>query len=203
MPVLLGLALLVGCDRSIEFRPLDYEAFEGRNVLVLTATQLEPLPAEIVEQVQARVEEVLLASPYLGAVLTREGFRERNRDDRITQFKYELLSDTVSVLGIADRELSASLAESQGADLAGVVQVLHLPCPNCQEKKPRIAITVQLIDLRTSELRWRLHLSRIVDNDVDAETLAEDAAELAEELVATLDHLIKPKWHRLRFEHLR
>ena len=170
---------------------------------MLTATPLEPLPPEIVERVQARVEEKLLASPYWGRILTREAFRERNRDDRINQFNYQLLSDTVSVLGIADRELSASLAETQGADLAELVQVLHLPCPNCEEKKPRIAMTAQLIDLRTSELQWRLHLSRNVDDDVDAETLAEDAADLAEDLIATLDHLIKPKWHRLRFEHLR
>ena len=30
----------MGCDRTIEFRPLDYEAFEGKSLLVLTATQL-------------------------------------------------------------------------------------------------------------------------------------------------------------------
>ena len=76
---------------------------------------------------------------------------------------------------------------------------MHRRTPGCLARP----YTAQLIDLRTSELRWRLHLSRNVDDDVDAETLAEDAAELAEELVATLDHLIKPKWHRLRFEHLR
>ena len=169
---------------------------------MLEASLLPPLPEEILRQTEARVEETLGRLPYLGKVVTRQEMTAKTANDRRGRSAYELLSDTATVLGMTEREISNDVARIEAADLFASIQVLHLPCPSC-DQDARIAVVAQIFDARNAQLLWRAHLSRAVANEADAQALGTDAEELTVKLVDMIEYAIKPKWHRQRFDQLR
>ena len=199
---LLLALVLGGCGRTVEFRPHDYDTFYQRNVLILEATPLPPLPEEVLKKVEDRVESRLESSPHLGRVISRKALRDALIDDRATRSRYELLSDISSVLAIAERELTLDMAKSQQVDFVATIQALHLLCPHC-DKPDRVAVIAQMFEVQSAELVWRASVSRDVDSDADSPAIAEAVDRVTDDLLETIEHQFKPKWHRLRFLRIK
>ena len=194
--------LAPGCATVVEYNPVDQNELYGKNVLVLESSYTPPLPQSILATVQNRFEEELRRIPHLGTVISRQEFRAVNQGDRLVLQDYAVLSDSLSIVGLTDREITVRLRESQNVDLVAMVQVLQLPCEFC-EQDSRLGIIAMLLDTATGELRWRAHLSEDIELDPSPGDLAEIADELSDELIGMLENLLEPKWHRLRFENMR
>lgn len=195
-------AALSACGQTVEFRPYDAGRFQQRSVLTLNPSLILPLPEDILRNAQARVEEAIAASPYLGEVFGPADIRALAARDAIAGSNYDALSDFVTVLGVADREMVLAVTGKRPVDLIFSLQVLHLACPLC-EQDDKVGLAAAILDARTAELLWRLHLTEPVSRGADFAELSAEAELLTNELISSLDFLLKPKWHRQRFEHLR
>ena len=196
------MLVLGGCGKTVEFRPHDYDYFYKRNVLILEATPLPPLSEETLKKVEDRVETWLESSPYLGRVISRQFVRNSLTDDRATRSRYELLSDITSVLAIAERELTLDMARSQKVDFVATIQALRLPCPHC-DRSDRVAVIAQMFEVQNATLVWRVSASRDVAGDADSQAIAEAVDLVTDDLLDTMEHQFKPKWHRLRFLRIK
>jgi hypothetical protein len=123
-------------------------------------------------------------------------------NDALAGSYYDSLSDFVTVLGITDREMVLAVNEKQPAELLFAMQIFQLACELC-EQDDRLGLMAAILDARTAELLWRLHMTEPIGRDETFESLSEEADTLTDKLIGTLDYLLKPKWHRLRFKHLR
>jgi len=197
-----ALAALSGCGQNVEFRPYGADRFQQKSVLALNPTVILPMQEDVLRQAQARVQEALTDSPYLGRVILPAELRELVAQDAIAGSAYDTLSDFVTVLGIADRELVLSVSEKHPVDLLFSLQVLNLACPNC-EVDDKVGLVAVILDARTAEVLWRLHLTEPVSRDANAAEVKEEAEHLTDDFLSMFDYLLKPKWHRQRFEHLR
>lgn len=195
-------ALLSACGQTVELRPYDAERFQNQSVLALNPTPVLPLPEEVLRRIQARVQEALAAFPYLGKVIGPEEIRALAARDVLIASNYVTLSDFVTVLDITDREMLLAVTGKQPVDLIFSIQVLHLACPNC-EQSDKVGLIASFINAGTAEVVWRLHLTEPVSRTADATEVSMEADYLAGQLIETLEYLLKPKWHRQRFEHLR
>jgi len=205
LPATLGLVVMIavaGCGRNIEYRPFDYDYFYGRQVLILDATSLPPLSEDVADRVESRIEAYLSQTPHLGRVITRKAARESLTGDRATLSRYDLLSDVASVLSLAERELTLAMAKSQSVDFVATFQALHLPCPHC-DKSDRVAVMAQFFEVQNARLVWRNSISRDIANDADPESVSAAIAGITDDLLENLEHLLKPKWQRLRFNQLK
>ena len=186
----------------MEYNPVDQDKLYGRDLLVLESSPLPPLPESILAEMQNRYETELLNSPHLGRVVTRDEFRASNREDHQMLNDYRQIPDTLSVLGLPDREISTRILATQGVDLLGLVQVIQLHCEYC-DKDSRIGLVSILLDSASAKIYWRVHISRDIEFEEEPDTLAAEADILGGILFRMLERLIEPKWHRQRFDHLR
>ena len=194
--------LAPGCATIVEYNPVGQDELYGKNVLILESSYAPPLPQSILASVQNHFEEELHRMPHLGTVISRREFRAINQGDRQILQDYAVLSDSLSIVGLTDREITVRLRESQNVDLLAMVQVLQLPCEFC-EQESRLGLIAILLDTASGELRWRAHLSEEIELDTPSRELAEIADELSDELIGMLEVLLEPKWHLLRFDNLR
>lgn len=193
-----------GCTTTVEHVPREAHFFRDKGVLVLDATRLDNVPAQVLEDVQQRLETELAGSPYLGRVVTRQAFLDGVSPGTTLRNRYRQLSDTLSVLMFTDRDLTTRLARDQDVELLGLVELYPLPCPGCTDFDSRLGMIAVLVEASSGELAWRAHLTRDMTYGEDAaETMARHAGLMEDRLARLLHRLIRPKAHRERFANLR
>lgn len=199
--LLLGLMALLGsCSASSIYEPVSYKELYGRKALFLEPTYLQPLERELHREIVNRMEKGLADSPMLGGMVARERFREAARGNPALMRNYGLVSDTLSVVGMAERETTARLGKVNQAELLIVTQPLYIPCPECEESS-LLVLTGVVVEVATAKILWRIQLIEEVSEE------PESFPDIAEQMVAdffdSFTDSLRPKWHRLRFDNLK
>ena len=194
------MAWLAACTGVAEFTPVDYDRIYNRPAVMAQSTRLEEVPAQAFERFMTRVEASLAESPHLGRLVTRADMARLGTSDRLLQQRYRLLSDTLSVVDFGDREISSMLAREVGVELVIMTQLVYEPCGHCPEGG-LFGAFASILEASSGELLYRVHISRrtTVNGDEEFDELAD---EFAGDLLAAMDHAVKPKWHKLRFKAL-
>jgi hypothetical protein len=170
-----------------------------RSTLVLEATPQAPLPEATVKALIASLETGILKSPYIGPTVSRAQFQERFRDDFKMRDDYNLLSDTLSVVGLWDREQTARIGKAADTELLLSLEAFSVPCDGCSDGD-QVAVAGQMVDAKTGLLIWRATLMNPVDRTPQA--LESGLRDLSQRLAELFTDSLRPKWHRERFKNL-
>jgi len=195
-----SVLLLGACSTSSEYRPVDFDAIYKRPAAVVAATRSGAIGEDVHEEVLRQAERTLSETPHLSRVVTRAEVEQALQGDPELRTAYDRFSDTFSVAGFADRDLSRKLAAALDVEVLILVQVYHTPCSTCQGGD-QLAAVGAVVEAESARLLWRYHLMENVGQP-DAEAVAQGVHELADELLTALNNTIRPKWHRMRFEKL-
>ncbi len=197
----LTCALAAGCaSTSTVYQGADASVVHGRPLLMLDASDSPPLRPSDQQQLNAQIEQDLLASPDIGPAISRAQFRQRFGGDYTTIADYNVLSDSLAVVGLPEQELAARLGEKSGVELLCSVQAFYIPCPAC-ERGDEGALVGQLFDAKTSKLLWRANV--IYDHMPGPERSQQAFEAMRRDLVEEFNAALSYKWQRQRFEHLR
>lgn len=153
------------------------------------------------DRFQRHVEGAMAASPHVGRLLNSQSVEAKTADKPQLRRDYLIYSDTLSVLGVGEREYSSQLGQALGFDLVAMSQLYREMCPRC-DQGGMIGVTGIIIDAQSGEVLLRVHLADRGNPD-DDETVQEIIEELAVDLTRVLVGAFEPKWHKLRFENLR
>lgn len=197
---LAALLLLGGCETVAVYQPVDSEAMAGRSVAVLKPTFAPPVSLSLHKRIVDQVEARLLKFPHLGRVLSRQEVGRVAAGNRKLIRNYDLYSDTLTVVGVSDRQGSALLGKSLGVEMLLGVQLFYMPCPQC-EFGSHLGFVVALVEAESGKLLWRGHFRAPVPDD-ENEARGATAGELVESFFVVFDEDLRPKWHRLRFANL-
>jgi hypothetical protein len=196
-----GFGLLAtGCSTVDVNQPYDTDMINFRSTLMLDATPQPPLTEERSKEVVAALEQRMLHSPYVGRTISRAEFHQQFDSNFALRDDYTILSDTLSTVGLSDREQTARLGKAVNVEFLLGVQAFSVPCDTCLEGD-QVSVLGQMFDARTGLLVWRVTLLQQVQRTqagVDA-----GLNELQDELVQTFISSLRPKWHRQRFANLR
>lgn len=198
--LLLLAVLLAACETGKVYQPVDSDAMAGRSVMVLQPSRVPPVSRELHGRIIDEVEARLKHFPHLGKLRTRKQVRQSIRDNRPLKRRYALFADTLSVVGIAEREGSYQLGQSQNSELLLMPQLFFLPCPGCGAKS-QVALVVNLVEADSGKILWRGHFLSFVDDD-EPQHQEEVAKEMMESFFVAFEEDVRPKWHRLRFRTL-
>ena len=168
-------------------------------MLFLEPTYLPPLDEAVHGVFARRLEQALSDSAHLGRLVNREAFEKLAIDQSQRQY-YAILADTVSVVGLNELELSSRVVAGLDVDLLASAQLVYIPCAHCEDGS-KMAVVTQLYDARDASLLLRAQI-RIGVGD-NGENQEEEAGSLVDSLLVLLDDILRPKWHRLRFDSLR
>jgi hypothetical protein len=180
-------------------QPFETGLINFRTTLMLDATPQPPLAEAEAKALVDKLESRLLASPYIGKATSRNQFRVQHAGDFKLTDDYNLLSDTLSVVGSADREQTARIGKQAGVEFLLGVQVFNVPCDNCLEGD-QAAVVGQMYDARTGRLVWRVTLLSGVKRT--EASVSAGLQELGDELVTLFNDSLRPKWQRERFRNL-
>lgn len=198
---LLAATALAACGETVLYQPVSFEQVNGRAALFVESTPIAPLPEEMQRAFVDRLEAQLRESPYLGRVLTRAEVRRLLANDRALLLRYGLYGETLSVLGITDRETSVRLAEVGKVELLLMTQVQQMVCDQCETPYNDMVASITVVEAVSGRLLWRVHVRESLLGE-DTAGLRETAASLSEAVATEFERFVRPKWHRLRFRHL-
>jgi len=194
--------LLGGCyGTSTVYRGADADALQGRTVVMLESTRLPPFSADGYEKIVARVERALASSPDIPRLISRKDMKERGDIPLATRNNYKLLSNSISLLGVVNPELSSRLGLDLNAQLLSSIHLSFLPCSACEEGD-QLWMVGQVVSAGTGKVLLRTHHGVPVESSDEAQLL-EVAEELAANFLLEAKSAFHRKWHRQRFEHLR
>jgi hypothetical protein len=198
--LLAGAALtLAACNTVSVNQPFETALINRRSTLMLDATPQQPLPEAEAKALVENLERRLLASPYIGRAMSREQFRRQYGSNFKLSDDYNILSDTLSVVGLSDREQTARIGKLTDIEFLLGVQVFSVPCDACTEGD-QVAAVGQMFDARTGQLVWRVTL--LTDAERTPASVSAGLAGLSDRLVALFNDSLRPKWHRERFRNL-
>lgn len=200
LAALLLASLLGACEATAIYQPVDSDSMAGRSVVMLKPTHVPPideaLHRRIIDDVEARLKEY----PHLGRLISRREVARMAAADRKLGREYDLYSDTLTVVGVSDREGSAQLGKTLDVEMLVAVQVFYMPCADC-ETGSQIGLAANLVDAESGKLLWRGHFTASV-SDEDSQTRVVAAEELVDDFLEFFDEDVRPKWHRTRFQNL-
>lgn len=199
--MLLGAWLLGACTSTTGYRAVGYEALQQRGVLVIDASPTPNLPPGVHAAFEARFEQALLASSHTGRVVPREQLRRQIARDARLRADYRALSDVFSLMGVSERDMSRRLGEAADVELIAMAQLFYQPCPLCPTGG-LIGVTTSVVEAGSGKLLLRLHYARRGDPDGPEEVRAV-VDDLTGQMLVSLVSAFEPKWHKLRFRHLR
>ena len=196
----LALLSLASCTQSTIMKRVSADALHGKTLLLLEPSLLAPTPPELQAHVVERVEARLAASREFGPI-TR-GAELKGRDlPLVVKDAYEVFTNTLSVTGVSDPELSRRLFDGLNEELLVVIQPAYIPCSVCQEGD-ELWIVGQVVQARTGEVVVRVHLSTNV-SDSSLAALQAVADGLSDECVRELERAFHLRPHRQRFAELK
>jgi hypothetical protein len=192
--------LLAACGSTTVYQPVNYDEMHGRRAIFLDSVYLPPIDRNLHTRIVAQAERELSRFPHLGGVVTREDARARMRGSARLRRDFQLSSEALSVVGVAERETASRLGKALDAELLVMVQVVFTPCPRCEEGS-QLALIGSVVETRTARLLWRGHFIQNF-GDYSDELLGEESEEMLGEFFELLDEDLRPKWQRQRFSNL-
>ncbi|HEX7928769.1 MAG TPA: hypothetical protein VF678_14330 [bacterium] len=197
----MGLFVLAlsACSPIVVYQPYETAMINKRSTLMLDATPQAPLTDADAQRYIDKLEARLLASPYIGQATSRAQFRLGNSANFKVLDDYGVLSDNLSVVGLADREQTARLGKATGREFLLGVQVFSVPCDQCTEGD-QVGAVGQMYDAKTGQLVWRVTLLKSVERK--PASVAAGIEALSDQLVEVFNDALRPKWHRIRFANL-
>jgi hypothetical protein len=194
------VALATGACSGVSVnQPFDTSLINFRRTLMLDATPQPPLAEDQAQALVSAIESGMLRSPYLDSSISRAQFHERFDGNFKLRDDYSLLSDTLSVVGLADREQTARIGRLTDVEMLLGAQVFSVPCENCPESD-QVAAVGQMIDAKSGQLVWRVTLLKSVNRNPAA--VEQALRELSAELLEHFNNSLRPKWQRERFKNL-
>jgi len=194
------LALAAGCGASTAiFRDARSDRVRDRVVLYVDSTPLPPLSEARHRTILDRIEAKLATMPHIRRVITRrETFNLTDGNFRLRN-EYQIYADTLSSVGVSDRELALSLGKALGADLLFNAQAFFSPCPYCTDGDSAYVVG-QVIEAASGKLLLRMNLrAHPAAND---QALGDAFSEMEEEFMDELLSVLTPKAHQERFRNL-
>ena len=146
-----------GCSGVVVNQPYDTSLINFRRTLMLDATPQPPLTEDQAKGLISDIESGLLRSPYLGPAVSRAQFHDRFDGNFKLRDDYSLLSDTLSAVGLSDREQTARIGKLTDVEMLLSAQVFSVPCDGCSEGD-QVAAVGQMIHAPTGQLVWRVTL---------------------------------------------
>ena len=203
LPALAGLllaSLLGACEATAVFQPVDSDSMAGRSVVMLKSTHVPPIDEAFHRRIIDGVEARLMEYPHLGRMVPRREVARRAAADRKLGRRFDLYSDTLTVVGVSDREGSAQLGKALNVEMLVAVQVFYMPCSEC-EQGSIMGLAANLVEAESGKLLWRGHFTAsVVDEDNQSYVAA--VQEIVDEFFGYFDEDVRPKWQRIRFGNL-
>ncbi len=188
-----------GCSGVAVYQPYDTALINYRRTLMLDATVQPPIKEDQAKALLAQMETGLLRSPFIATHISRAQFHERYDAKFQLRDDYTILSDTFSVVGLADREQTARIGKETDMEMLLSVQVFSIPCETCVDGD-QISAVGQMLDSRTGQVVWRVTLLDSVNKSPAA--VEQGLHALSAGLVELFNNSLRPKWQRERFKNL-
>ncbi len=198
LAALLLLALLLSaCTGTAIYQPVDFEVIHDRSAVFLAPAYLPPIDKALHGRIVREAEAELKAFPHFGGLLTHQEAQERALEEPALKRALDLSTETLTVVGIAERGTTSELGSGLDVEMLVTVQIIFTPCENCPEGS-QLALIANLVETSSARLLWRGHFVENME-DYDADAIEEEALLLLEEFFEHFDEDLRPKWHRLRF----
>ena len=202
LTLLLALATLEGCYSNItSFRDENTARLAGSNVLFLSPALLPPVGATQLNRLIETVEAGLASSPHVGKVITRKELAARRDLPLAIQRDYALFSNTLSLAGFSNPEISRRLGETFGVQMLAMVQMTYQRCQVC-ELGNQLWVVAHIVEAKTGRIVFRANYRSPLEKP-EASLIEQAARELAETYLEEFNLAFIPKWHRLRFFNLK
>jgi hypothetical protein len=198
--VLAALPALGACAQTVTYHGAQSRELNGKPLLLLRPTLLPPTSPELHERVVRRIEAAMAQLEGVGKVLDA-GAVEAGGMTLAAQNAYIQFSNTLSLTGVSDPELSRRLFDALNVELLTVALPAYLPCPAC-EAGDELWLVGYVVQARTGRLVLRTHL-RLQGVSSEPAALAALADDLATRYLTILTDAFALRPHLQRFEHLR
>lgn len=202
LALLFALAPLAGCYSSITlFRDENTARLAGSNVLFLSPALLPPVTAPQLNRLIETVEAGLAVSPHVGQVITRKDAAARQNLPLAIRRDYALFSNTLSLVGFSNPEISRRLGKTFGVKMLAMVQMTYQRCQVC-ELGNQLWMVAHVVEAETGRIILRANFRAPLEKP-EASQIEQAARELAEIYLEEFNLAFVPKWHRLRFFNLK
>jgi len=200
LAVLGVFAAMAGCSsQSAIFLDTQSNHLRNRKVLFVDSVPQPPLSEERHRAIIDSMELRVLKLPYIGSGITRQRFQQITEGNFKARNDYQLYADTLSSVGISDRELGVAIAAAAGADLLFNVQAFYVPCAYCQDGNSAYLVS-QFIEPATGRLLLRIDLH--VHPASSDQAVAESFLDMEEETLDELQRILTPRFQMERFRNL-
>lgn len=197
-----ALAPLAGCFGSItSLRDENSARLVGSNVLFLSPALLPPIRAAQLNRLVETVEAGLAQSPHVGKIITRKELAARKNLPITVRRDYALYSNTLSLVGVSNPEISRRLGKIFGVQLLAMVQMTYQRCQIC-ENGNQLWMVAHVVEAKTGRIVLRANLRVILEKPEPA-LIEQTAREMAETYLEEFHLAFLPKWQRLRFYNLK
>ncbi len=202
LTLLVALAPLAGCYSSItSYRDENTARLAGSNVLFLSPALLPPVSAPQLNRLIETVEAGLASSPHVGKVITRKEMAARQDLPLAIRRDYALFSNTLSLVGFSNPEISLRLGKTFDVEMLAMVQMTYQRCQVC-ELGNQLWVVAHVVEAKTGRIvlraNYRAPLEKPEPSQID-----QAVRELAEIYLGEFNLAFIPKWHRLRFFNLK
>jgi hypothetical protein len=200
--VLFGLLAAAGGCTSSSAIYLDAASdhLRNRKVLVVESVPQPPLKEERHRAIVDALERRVLLLPHFGSGITRQQFLQLSEGNFGARNDYQVYADTLSSVGVSDRELARSLGTAAGADLLFNAQAFFVPCAYCTDGDSAYLVS-QFVEAATGKLLLRIDLR--THPGPSEQALGEAFAAMEEELLEDLANSLTPRLHIERFRNLK
>ena len=159
-----------------------------------------PLKEERHRAVIDSMEQRVLKLPNLGQGITRQQFLQATEGKFAVRDAYQVYADTLSSVGVSDRELARDVGAAVGVDLLFNAQAYYVPCAYCPDGDSAYLVS-QFIETVSGRLLLRIDLR--THPGPSEQALGEAFAEMEEETIDLLVVTLTPKLHIERFRNLQ
>jgi hypothetical protein len=193
-------ALAGGCTTTVGlYADAQSDHLRDRPVLVVDSLPQPPMNEErqrtIIDAIETRIRQM----PYIGPATTRQQYLELTQGDFTARNDYQTYVDTMSAVGISDRELARNLGRKAKVDLIFNAQAFYAPCAYCVDGDSAYLVA-QFIEAASGRLLLRADL-RLHPAHTD-QALGEAFITMQQELYEMIEDTLTPKYQIERFRNL-
>jgi hypothetical protein len=196
-----ALVLLAACTtQEAVYVSVQSDHLRNRPIIVIDSLPQPPLNEVQQRAIVSRMQQRLMTLPYLGTSISPQQFLEHTEGNYSLRNDYQTYVDTLSSVGVSDRELALKLGAATGSDLLMNVQAYYAPCSFCQDGGSAYLVT-QFIEAKTGLL-----LLRVDERNHPApsdQAIGEAFLTLEQDTVAAMLKVLTPRSHIQRFLNLK
>ncbi len=170
-----------------------------RIIVYIDSTPLPPLSEARHRGILDRIEARIAVLPHIRRVITRRETFNLTEGNFRFRSDYQLYADTLSSVGVSDRELALNIGKALGAELLFNAQAFLSPCSYCTDGDSAYLVG-QMIEAASGKLLLRINLR--THPDPNDRAVGDAFGQMEEELVDEFLTILTPKAHQERFRNL-